>query len=64
MRKGASKTAFAKTIKISRTHLYYRHKQPEKDWRLKQQIEAALHEHPSYGHKRIAVDTFNIYYDA
>ena len=55
MRGGASKTAFAKTINTSRTHLYYRHKQPEKDWGLKQQIESVLHEHPSYGHKRLAL---------
>jgi putative transposase len=34
--------------------LYYRHKQPEKDWKLKQEIEAVLHDHASYGHKRRA----------
>jgi putative transposase len=39
--------------------LYYRHKQPEKDWRLKQQIEEVMHDHPSYGHKRLA-DHLNI----
>ena len=55
MREGTTKSSFARTINISRTHLYYRHKQPGKDWRLKQQIEAVLHEHPSYGHKRLAV---------
>lgn len=55
MRGGASKTAFARSINISRTHPYYHHRQPEKDWRLKQQIEEVLHEHPSYGHKRLAV---------
>ena len=35
--------------------LYYRHKQPDKDWWLKQQIEIALREFPSYGHKRLAM---------
>ncbi len=50
-----TKTAFAKNIGISRTHLYYRHRLPEKDWKLKQAIENVLHNHPSYGHKRIAI---------
>ena len=35
--------------------LYYRHKQPQKDWWLKQRIEVTLREHPSYGHKRLAM---------
>lgn len=34
--------------------LYYRHKQPEKDWKLKQQIEAVMHDKQSYGHKRLS----------
>jgi transposase InsO family protein len=55
MREGTTKNSFGRTINISRTYLYYRHKQPEKDWRLKQQIKAVLHEHPSYEHKRLAV---------
>jgi putative transposase len=42
-------------IGISRTHQYYTHKQPEKDWGTKQLIETALRLHPAYGHKRIAV---------
>jgi len=42
-------------IGYSRTHHYYRHKQPQKDWHTKQLIEAALREHPSYGHKRLAL---------
>lgn len=50
-----TKTAFAQSAGISRTHLYYRHRLPEKDWRLKQQIETVLREYPSYGHKRIAL---------
>lgn len=41
-------------IGISRTHQYYRHRQPDKDWRTKQLIEESLREHPAYGHKRLA----------
>lgn len=39
---------------MSRSMLYYRHKMPDKDWWLKQQIEIALRKFPSYGHKRLA----------
>ena len=42
-------------IGIKRTHQYYRHKQPDKDWTTKQMIEEALREHPGYGHKRLAL---------
>lgn len=49
-----TKTEFARIAGISRTHLYYRHRQPEKDWQTKQRIELALRNNPSYGHKRIA----------
>lgn len=42
-------------VGISRTHQYYKHKQPIKDWQTKQMIELALREHPSYGHKRLAI---------
>lgn len=42
-------------IGISRTHQYYKHKQPDKDWITKQLIETALREHPAYGHKRLAI---------
>ena len=42
-------------IGFSRTHQYYHHKQPEKDWVTKQLIEVALRDHPSYGHKRLAL---------
>ncbi len=41
-------------IGISRTHQYCQPKQPTKDWQTKQQIEMALRDHPSYGHKRLA----------
>jgi putative transposase len=50
-----TKTTFAQSSGISRTHLYYRHRLPEKDWKLKQHIELVLREYPSYGHKRIAL---------
>lgn len=42
-------------IGYSRTHHYYQHKQPQKDWYTKQLIESALRDHPSYGHKRLAI---------
>ena len=42
-------------IGIARTHQYYIHKQPQKDWHTKQMIESVLREHPAYGHKRIAL---------
>jgi len=50
-----NKSQVAKDIGVSRQLLYYHHKQHEKDWSLKTKIEAVLHEHPSYGHKRLAV---------
>lgn len=40
---------------LSRSALYYRPKQPTKDWSLKCRIEETLHKHPSYGHKRLAM---------
>lgn len=46
--------AGAKHVGISRTHEYYKHRQPGKDWKTKQLIEHALRHHPSYGHKRLA----------
>jgi transposase InsO family protein len=42
-------------IGYSRTHHYYQPKQPPKDWITKQLIETALRDHPSYGHKRLAI---------
>ena len=35
--------------------MYYVPKQPQKDWDAKQLIEVALRDHPSYGHKRLAI---------
>jgi transposase InsO family protein len=42
-------------VGISRTHQYYQPKQPAKDWQTKQLIETTLRNHPSYGHKRLAI---------
>jgi len=50
-----NKTEFARISGISRSMLYYQHRQPSKDWWLKQRIEIVLRQHPSYGHKRLAL---------
>jgi len=50
-----SKTSLAKQQNISRSSLYYRPKQPDKDWRIKNKIESILKDNPSYGHRRIAL---------
>lgn len=42
-----------KELGISRSTLYYKPKQPSKDWHTKQLIETVLHEHPSYGSERL-----------
>jgi len=50
-----NKTVLAESATISRRSLYYVPKQPTKDWETKQLIERALRDHPSYGHKRLAI---------
>lgn len=50
----STKTHLAQKLGIARSSLYYRHKQSAKDWQLKIKIEEALHDKPSYGHKRLA----------
>lgn len=50
-----NKTVLAASATISRRSLYYVPKQPAKDWVTKQLIEVALRDHPSYGHKRLAI---------
>lgn len=45
----------ARVVGVSRSSLYYRRKQPEKDWRLLQQILKVMKEHPSYGYRRVAI---------
>jgi len=51
---GKNKSALARAMNVSRASLYYRPKQPEKDWAMKVRIEEALREEPSYGSKRLA----------
>ncbi len=50
-----SKSAACSQVEVSRNSLYYKPKLPAKDLILKQQIEAVLLEHKSYGHRRIAL---------
>ena len=50
-----TKTELAKSLGISRSMLYYEHRQPKYDWWMKQRIEIVLREHPSYGHRRLAL---------
>jgi putative transposase len=50
-----SKALRAKELRVSVRSLYYKPKQPNKDWQLKCQIEEVLREHPSYGSPRIAI---------
>lgn len=51
-----SKSHLAKQQNISRSILYYHPKKPKKDWHLKNEIEKVLRDHPSYGHRRIAIE--------
>lgn len=50
-----SKTLRAERLGVSIRSLYYKRKQPDKDWELKCQIEEVLRDHPSYGSPRIAL---------
>lgn len=45
----------ARELGVSRSTLYYKPKQPDKDWQIKCLIEGVLREHPSYGSPRIAL---------
>jgi transposase InsO family protein len=40
---------------VSRGSLYYVSRQDKKDWALKVRMEEVLHEHPSYGSRRLAI---------
>ena len=51
-----TKTALAQKLKISRGMLYYKHKKPVEDEKLKVGIEKVLAHHPAYGHRRIAME--------
>lgn len=50
-----TKAALAKQQGLSISSLYYQPRLPQKDWHLKNQIEQVLRQHPSYGHKRLAM---------
>lgn len=52
---GITKTELAWKLGVSRASLYYHHRRPAHDEETKQQIESVLTDHPSYGHKRIAL---------
>lgn len=51
-----SKTELAKKLGVSRSSLYYKAKKEAQDEEMKQQILIVLGLHPSYGHKRIAIE--------
>ncbi len=46
----------AKKLGIARSSLYYEPKRPKIDAEVKVQIEGVMVKHPSYGHKRIAME--------
>lgn len=50
-----NKQKMAKQMGISRSSLYYRSTMQERDQKLKEDIEATLGIHPSYGHRRLAL---------
>lgn len=56
IQKKITKTKLSEEMGLSRQALYYKHKQPEKDLLTKEEIEKVLKDHPSYGHKRIAIE--------
>jgi len=49
-----SKTELSKMLGVSRQLLYYKHLRNNKDRELKMKIEGVLHDHPSYGYRRIS----------
>ena len=51
-----TKTSLAKKLGVSRGMLYYKHKQPLTDEKLKGDIEKVMEANPGYGHKRIALE--------
>ena len=50
-----SKTELAKELGVSRQSLYYKPKLPEKDLKLKAEIEEVMDDNKAYGHRRIAM---------
>lgn len=55
VRSSINKKELAKKLGISRSSLYYQPKRPAIDEEVKCQIESVLADHPSYGHKRLAL---------
>ena len=53
--KPLTKTQLAKKLGVSRSSLYYKPKRPAIDEEIKRQIESVMADHPSYGHKRLAL---------
>lgn len=53
--RGVTAKDLACSLGIARSTLYYTPRKPPKDWILKTHIEDVLHEHPAYGHKRLAL---------
>ncbi len=53
--KSVNKRALAKKLGISRSSLYYQSKLKIRDQCLREEILGALHENPSYGHRRLAI---------
>lgn len=51
-----TKKELAQKLGICRQSLYYKPKKPERDWTLKTKIEEVLHNHHSYGYRRIALE--------
>jgi putative transposase len=51
----SNKTVLPRELGVSRSTLYYESKIEEKDWKLKNQVEAVLRQYPSYGSRRIAL---------
>jgi transposase InsO family protein len=51
-----SKTELARQMGVSRQSLYYKLKMPEKDLKLKAEIEEVLSKNKAYGHRRVADD--------
>ena len=54
--KKLTKTNLAEQLGVSRQSLYYKPLKPVQDLAVKMEIETVLSSHPSYGHKRVALE--------
>lgn len=54
-RSQTKKTLRARELGVSVRSLYYKPKKPDKDWKLKCDIENVLRDHPSYGSRRLSL---------